>query len=120
MDKKAIIGDIEHLRSIAVKSKLAYALRIKIFRQTVKLLQNISQFLSLSKPDRLEEIKEEHIHSDIKDICLCYNSIVKVALSLSQPSESLDEKWSSKWNHFLDELEKLEQSLENKKIHNIE
>ena len=116
MDKKAIINDLQSLRSIAIKPKLAYTLRIKIFRQTIRLLQNISKFLDLSKPDRLEEIGEEHINSDIKDICLCYNSVVKTALSLSQPSESLDEKWNSKWDNFLNELEKLEQSIKIKII----
>ena len=116
MDKKSILDDIEKLRSIAIKSNLAYALRIKIFRQTIKLLQNISKFLGLPKPDRLEELKEEHIHPGIKDISLYYNSIVKIALSLSQPSEALDEEWNSQWNKFLNELKNLEMSLKNKKI----
>ena len=115
MDKKNIIGDIKSLRAITMEPNLAYALRIKIFRQTIKLLQDISQFLGLPKPDRLEEIKKRDMNPGINNVYLSYNSIVKISLSLSQPSESLDEKWGSKWNKFLDELQKLEKSLKKEK-----
>ena len=111
MDKKNIIDDIKSLRTITMEPNLAYALRVKIFRQTIKLLQDISQLLGLPKPDRLEEIKEGDMNPGINNIYLSYNSIVKISLSLSQPSESLDEEWSSKWSKFLDELERLERSL---------
>ncbi len=111
MDKKNIINDIKSLRTITMEPNLAYALRVKIFRQTIKLLQDISQLLGLPKPDRLEEIKEEDMNPEINNIYLSYNSIVEISLSLSQPSESLDEEWSSKWNKFLEELQRLEKSL---------
>ena len=114
MKKEAIIDNIEKLKTITQEPNLAYALRVKIFRQTIKLLQRVSEFLDFPKPDRLEEIKKKYIHFEIKDICLSYNSVVKTALSLSQPSEALDDKWGFKWNNFLNELEKLKQAITNK------
>ena len=119
MNKKTIIDNIEKLKNITQEPTLAYALRVKIFRLTIKLLQSVSEFLGLSQPERLEEIKKKDINFDIKDICLSYNSVVKIALSLSQPSEALDEKWSLKWSKFLNELDKLEKSIKYKKINNF-
>ena len=111
MDKKTIFYNMKHLKAIVIEPHLAYAMRVKILRQIIKLLQSISQALHLSKPDRLEEIKKKDMNPRIKSICLSYNAIVKVALSLSQPSESLDEKWNSKWDGFLKKLQKLEEEL---------
>ena len=108
MNKENLIKDIKVLKNLALDSSSAYALRIRIVRETLKLLQNISQMLNLPKPDRLEKIEKKLITSNIEDICVLYNSLVETALSLSQPSESLGKRWGMKWENFLNILCKLE------------
>ena len=108
MNKNNILKNIELLKTMVVDSNSAYALRVKIFRETIRLLQNISQFLNFEKPDRLEKIKEKNIKSNMKNICTLYNNLVEITSSISQPSEALGKKWNVKWEKFLNALQKIE------------
>ena len=108
MHKSDIIKDIKVLKNLPLDSSSAYAVRIRVLRHTIGLLQKISQYLDLPKPNRLEKVKKENIKSNIKDICVLYNSLVEITLSISQPSEALDKRWEIKWKRFLNELQKIE------------
>ena len=111
MDKSFIISDINNLKHLALDSSSAYALRVRIIRNTLKLLQIISNYFDLPSLDRLDQIPQELIDPKKELICKLYNSLSKSASSLSQPSEALDKKWDKKWNDFLINLTKIEEFL---------
>jgi hypothetical protein len=104
---------IRKVREVAVGKEVAYVARSRIGRLIMAVTKLVGRITNSDVPDRPQRIVVPSTASpdvrNLVNLCNCLNDTARV---LVQPSEPLDERWTTGWAELLCELSQLEQYLQ--------
>ena len=112
-DRDKCLHLIRKVREVAVGKEVAYVARSRIGRLIMAVTKLVGRISSVDVPDRPGRIVvPSTAPPDVRnliELCNCLNDTARV---LVQPSEPLDERWTTGWSELLCELSQLEHHLQ--------